>query len=244
MCPNAPREQGPKKKPRDRDRNRDPDQDLDSKKTRRVRQAEEESDSKEAEEISDIREMKQWMAPPIKVPVKIDGINVQMEVDTGASVRLISEKQFSSLWPNKPVEASRTRLHNYSNDPIPVVGSVQMKVAYEGQTATLPLVIVRGGDPPLLGRNWVQAICLNWTKIHSVLSTGIQNVVTRHEDVFKPGLGKYKGFSARIDVDPQASPRFYKARTVPYSKQDLVDQELDRLVQEGNLEPDRTACGA
>ena len=70
MCHNAPREQGPKKKPRDHDR----------RKTRSVRQAEEESDS---EEMSNIWEVKQRKAPPIKVPVKIDGINVKMEVDTG-----------------------------------------------------------------------------------------------------------------------------------------------------------------
>ena len=68
---------------------------------------------------------------------------------------------------NKPVEASNIRLRSYSNEPIPVVGSVQMKVAYEGQT-------VKGGGPPLLSRNWLQTICLNWTKIHSVLSTGIR----------------------------------------------------------------------
>ena len=66
--------------------------------------------------------MRQRKAPPIKVPVKIDGINVQMEVDTGASVSLVSEKQFSSLWPSKPVEASSIHLGNYSNDTIPVVG--------------------------------------------------------------------------------------------------------------------------
>ena len=52
-----------------------------------------------------------------------------------------------------------------------------------------------------------------------------------------PGLRKYKGFSARVDVDSRATPWFYKARTIPYSKRNLVDQELDRLVQEGTLEP-------
>lgn len=55
--------------------------------------------------------------------------------------------------------------------------------------------------------------------------------------MFQPGLGNYKGFHARIDVDPQATPRFYKARTVPYAMRLLVDVELDRLVKEGTLEP-------
>ena len=85
VCHNAPQEQGPMKKTR----NRDSDRDCDRRKTRRVRQAEEESDSEEAE-ISNIREGKQRKAPPNRVPVKVDGINVKMEVDTGASLSLIS----------------------------------------------------------------------------------------------------------------------------------------------------------
>ena len=55
--------------------------------------------------------------------------------------------------------------------------------------------------------------------------------------MFQPGLGEYKGFQTRIDVNPEATPRFHKARSVPYSQRALVDQELDRLVREGTLEP-------
>ena len=38
-------------------------------------------------------------------------------------------------------------------------------------------------------------------------------------------------------MDPQATPWFYKARTVPYAMRSLVDVELDRLVREGTLKP-------
>ena len=38
-------------------------------------------------------------------------------------------------------------------------------------------------------------------------------------------------------VDLKATPRFHKARAVPYVYRELVEKELDRLVQEGILEP-------
>ena len=46
-----------------------------------------------------------------------------------------------------------------------------------------------------------------------------------------------KGFKAKIFVDPDATPRFSKARSVPYAFWDKVEAELDRLVNVGILEP-------
>ena len=42
---------------------------------------------------------------------------------------------------------------------------------------------------------------------------------------------------ARILVEPDATPRFSKAHSVPYAYRELVEKELDRLVSEGILEP-------
>jgi hypothetical protein len=44
-------------------------------------------------------------------------------------------------------------------------------------------------------------------------------------------------FNAKIHVDPEAKPKFCKARSVPYSMREMVDAELQRLVDEGTLEP-------
>ena len=69
------------------------------------------------------------------------------------------------------VEASSMRLRTYSNEPIPVVGTVDVPVSYEDQSATLPLVVVKGNCPALFGRNWLKTIQLNWSRIHAVMST-------------------------------------------------------------------------
>ena len=58
-----------------------------------------------------------------------------------------------------------------------------------------------------------------------------------HEAVFQGGLGALQGYQARILVESDATPRFSKARSVPYAYQELVEKELDRLVSEGILEP-------
>ena len=62
-------------------------------------------------------------------------------------------------------------------------------------------------------------------------------MLKRHEAVFHGGLGALRGYQATIVVDPNARPRFWKARSVPYAYRGLVEEELNRLVQEGILEP-------
>ena len=81
--------------------------------------------------------------PPIKVHVVVDDCSMPMEVDTGASVRLISETLFRQLWPGRNVNGTTVRLQTYSKEPLVVVGSIEVQAAYQGQNATLPFSCFR-----------------------------------------------------------------------------------------------------
>ena len=56
-------------------------------------------------------------------------------------------------------------------------------------------------------------------------------------DHFKEGLGTLKGYRAKIRIIPGVSPRVCKPCSVSYSMLPLVDEELDRLVVQGVIEP-------
>ena len=55
--------------------------------------------------------------------------------------------------------------------------------------------------------------------------------------MFQEGLGTLKDLKARIYVDPEAKPRYCKARSAPYAMRQMIEDELARLVEEGTLEP-------
>ena len=55
--------------------------------------------------------------------------------------------------------------------------------------------------------------------------------------MFEESLGEFKGPKAKIHIDPNATPRFCRARPVPYALREKLEQELDRLQQEGVIEP-------
>ncbi len=57
----------------------------------------------------------------------------------------------------------------------------------------------------------MSVIHLDWGKIDwgKMPSTGLQDL--RYEEVFRDGLGTFRGRKARIEVDPTANPRYCKA---------------------------------
>ena len=94
-----------------------------------------------------------------------------------------------------------------------------------------------GRWPTLLGRNWLTKIRLNWEEIHYTTTPDLHDLLNQHPEIFQDCLRTFKGYEARIEVDPDATPRFCKACTVPYAMREKVKVELDRLVAEGTLKP-------
>ena len=207
--------------------------------SRPIRQVENEPGGESEDSLEDIQVVKQigGKMPPLKVCLQVDECEIPMEIDTGASMSIMSETTYRKLWPTRELEVSDVKLQTYSKEPIPVVGARKVQVYYEGQTATLPLIVVEGDGPTLLGRNWLGSIRIDWCKIHYSPSAGIQNLLEKYDKIFDGKLGTFKGQPAKIVVDPDATPRFWKARTLPYAMRAKVEEEIDRLVSEGILEP-------
>ena len=174
---------------------------------------------------------------PIQVFLKMDGQTVSMEVDTGASVSIISETEHRRRWPGAPLCCSATQLHTYTGEPLKVVGGTMVDMIYGQQQARLPLVVVAGEGPCLMGRDWLQQLRLDWPIICTIQFSPLQEVLQRRTSVFREELGTLKDYKAVIRVDPSVPPKFCKACSMPHALRAKVDQELDRLVSEGILEP-------
>ena len=84
----------------------------------------------------------------------------------GAAVSIISRQTLRGLWPNRHVQKSSVSLRTYSGQPIKVLGSLSVEVSYDTQVHTLPLLIVEGSGPSLLGRDWLAHLRLDWKSIH------------------------------------------------------------------------------
>ena len=72
------------------------------------------------------------------VCMQLDGKEVSMELDTGASVSLMSGNLYHKLWPGRGLDSTTLRLQTYSCESLEVVGSTTVQVQYESQTVELP----------------------------------------------------------------------------------------------------------
>ena len=108
---------------------------------------------------------------PFVVILKIDGENLPMEVDTGASMTLISKATFDKLWnpQNAPsLQPTSSKLRTYIGEHIEVLGAANVNVSFQEQHKQLQLLVVRGNGPSLLGRDWLSKIRLNWEELHHI----------------------------------------------------------------------------
>ena len=98
------------------------------------------------------------------VEITISGKKMQMELDTGAAVSIISTK--AKLFPEETLVDSSLVLTTYSGEQLQVAGQMLVNVKYGRQQNQLPVCVVKGNGPSLLGRNWLQKITLNWKSIN------------------------------------------------------------------------------
>ena len=198
----------------------------------------------EVDEYSLIHHMSEQSGKnPMKVTMNLDGSDIDMEIDTGASISLISENTHKTKWTQPPtLKHSNTTLYTYTGESIEVLGTANVSVTYQNQHKILPVVVVKGDGPSLLGRNWLKHICLDWSEIkqiHTLSSVGstLDSILEKYNDVFKDELGTLNGFRAKIYVDDRAQPKFFKPRPLPYRLREKVEIELERLHNDGIIEP-------
>ncbi|CAC5392622.1 unnamed protein product [Mytilus coruscus] len=150
---------------------------------------------------------------PYLVSVKLNNTEINMEIDTGASVSVISQETCKQVFgTDNSLEKSACSLRTYTGEKIDVLGKRNVTVIYNSQSVDLPITVEPEKDKEL------------------------QDLLRKYPQVFKEGLGTLKGTKARIYVDKDATPKYFKARPVPYALKEKIEKELDRLEKGGNIE--------
>ena len=104
----------------------------------------------------------------MRIKLSVNGVTLPLELDTGASVLLISEKTYLNTWLAKkrpPLQPSNSRLYTYSGELIQVLGTISFTAHYKDQVKQRSLLVVPTDGPSLFGRDWLHTIILDWKQL-------------------------------------------------------------------------------
>ena len=197
-------------------------------------------EEKNSNEYDFVFNVKKENVKPIVVHVLMNKVKVPMELDTGASCSLISKNTYEQIWPSPESRPSlcpsSANLRVYGGSPLRVSGEIEITAELEdsNKSCQAKIVVVDGEGPCLLGRDLIHTLGL-LGNINKVSNTN--TLKKEFPELFSEGLGCFKDRKFAIEVDPTVPPKFCKARTVPYMLRDKVNQELDRLQNEGIISP-------
>ena len=92
--------------------------------------------------------------PLILISLKVNTVNLMMELDTGEMLSLISEKTYHNVFPTEPapqLNTSQAELKTYTGESITITGAIDVEVVYNDQHKQLNFLVVEEEGPSLLG---------------------------------------------------------------------------------------------
>ena len=154
---------------------------------------------------------------PVMVEIKVEGILMSFEIDTGSGLSIISEKTYRKFFSARKLEKSSIIVKTYSKERLNVLGFITVEAKLDSiKYPELKLLVIAGNGINLLGRNWLHVIKLNWSSIfhrHSScnnnisgvvtgeMSDGLKKLVNKHQAIFTDELGTIKELRAKTKCE-------------------------------------------
>nr|CAD7438005.1 unnamed protein product [Timema bartmani] len=166
--------------------------------------------------------------------------SVQLKVNA-ASANLIGEPVYLAHFKHLPL-VSTTRLRGCTGHELDLLGETPIRISYQRQSATLPLVLVQGPFPSLLGISWIRHINLDWNAIFSINYVWqVQGDVVgllrnKYPSVFKEVPGDIKGVEVNVVLKEGAIPVFYGPRVIPIPLRNAAKKALKEIESSGFIQ--------
>ncbi|KAK3890347.1 hypothetical protein Pcinc_005725 [Petrolisthes cinctipes] len=170
--------------------------------------------------------------------VYVNGKFIQMQLDTAADVSVVSEEVAKSI-PIITVTPCDSTLIDYNSQKIQIQGLAKVDVSHKSKMYKgLPLTVVKGQRPSLFGLNWIGEIALeidlddyNVNKVQNIQpKESLSKLLEKHKTIFEGDQGTVKEVTASLLLKEGANPKFCPPRQIPFTSKPLVEQEIQRLV--------------
>ena len=142
------------------------------------------------------------------------------------------------------LEPSNERLCVANGQYVNSVQKASVVVEFKGIKYRLPLCVVQGKFPTLLGRDWIR-VMMGEDWLSRMVGMTVNHVKSKQDfiasikssSVFDPGVGEVNDYEACLDLKLEARPKFCKSRPIPFSIKESVGKSIDQMVNAGLWKP-------
>ena len=189
---------------------------------------------------------KKELDPPYLVNLMLNDVSdVEFQLDSGAGPTLMSEIEYQRIFPNgnPKILPYTIGLNRYGGSKIHVIGRIKVNIQFRGRILEDKyIVIVKDRGPNLLARDLMRALGIHITVDNSDESVNVvavrpSSILAKYPEVFKEELGTFKGIEVSFDLEESVSPRYCKARNVPYAMRTKLDTAIDKLLEQQIIQP-------
>lgn len=183
--------------------------------------------------------------------VEIDGVKLDMELDTGAPCGIISSSTLRKIKFTYQLHPTNRQFASYTHHRLNCIGRIPVDVTVGNTTRRLDLYVIEGEYDSLFGREWLAQFVseIDLTKIftplevHNLTTTSptltrnqvsrLETLLIRYDNIFSSIAGKLSGPPIRMHLKPGATPVFARAREIPYALRDAYAKEIDAKIEAG-----------
>ncbi|XP_060538726.1 uncharacterized protein K02A2.6-like, partial [Pantherophis guttatus] len=174
------------------------------------------------------------------VTLMAEGSPCKMEVDSGSAYSIMDWQHLQQLKPSckkTQLKTPKSRLVDFNGNPIGILGRTTIHIRYKDFNGELPITIVENSRPNLLGVEWFKPLGLSIEGIHEIHRDELDTILEEFKEVFDGKLGKFVGRPISFNLDKGITPIRLKPCRVPFALRPKVDNQLDKLIAQGVLEP-------
>ncbi|UYV82952.1 hypothetical protein LAZ67_22001514, partial [Cordylochernes scorpioides] len=176
-----------------------------------------------------------------KEKVQIDGSEINMIIDTGSDRTFISYNKMLELYDHKIMpklhDTTRTFFAYGQDRPLPCYGYFNAVISWKENSISEEIYVIDKKVESLLGgkASFELGIIKRVNHVNESMSTNIETLVQEHEHLFH-GLGTIKGYSHKVTLKDNYRPIAQRCRRIPYAMVEAVNQELDKMLENGIIE--------
>jgi hypothetical protein len=175
---------------------------------------------------------------PEKVEVTVAGCQLNMIIDSDASVNIADKQTWEWLKKNRVVctsSRSEKKLYAYAlQTPLEIIGTFNCKISVGHHVVDAEVCVISGRGESLPGKDTAMKLgILNMGVDVASVKSGLQNVgemiQRKYQEVFK-GVGKLKGRTVQLHINSDVKSVAQQVRRIPFSMRSKVVEKIKQLI--------------